>query len=177
MLIPLVSGAFSFPFRPLSTFTVFSRVAEDYAPFNVDVTTEEPAEITRSVLHAIIVAAKQRDGVTYMPSGDRAGGVAFLNVFGVPNSFLRPALVFYDNLASQADYFAEATSHELGHNFGLSHDGQFTFGGRVEYYRGMLFCGRLGWLPMHPRSSSFLISLSCPHCAGDGYWAPIMGVG
>lgn len=147
-------------------------MAEDYAPFNVDVTTEEPAEITRSVLHAVIIRSVQRDGVTFVPRGNRAGGVAFLNIFGVPNTFLRPALVFYDNLASQADYFAEATSHELGHNFGLSHDGQTTSGGRVEYYRGVLQSGYKSPCHMSVADFPFLWSF-----LGDGYWAPIMGIG
>ncbi len=39
-------------------------------------------------------------------------------------SSYRPAFVYYNNLGGgREDYVAEAASHEMGHNLGLSHDG------------------------------------------------------
>ncbi len=46
-------------------------------------------------------------------------------------SYYSPALIFWDNLgAGREDYIAEAASHEMGHNLGLSHDG--VTGGSVS---------------------------------------------
>ncbi|MBS0631647.1 MAG: hypothetical protein JSS11_07010 [Verrucomicrobia bacterium] len=133
---------------------IWERVAEDYAPFDVDVTTEEPAVFTATTGRAVITKNSDANGVT-MPSST-AGGVAWLDVFGQSDyvSTYSPALIYYNNLGSRADYIAEATSHELGHNFGLSHDGLIKDPNNAastasEYYSG--------------------------HGTGDISWAPIMG--
>ncbi|MEJ0089302.1 MAG: autotransporter-associated beta strand repeat-containing protein [Limisphaerales bacterium] len=124
---------------------VWYRVAEDYAAFDVDVTTEYPGEaaITRSNsgdtqygTRALISAISSYFG--------NYGGIAYLNAFDGIGDFNKPALIFPENLGNSAKNIAEAVSHEVGHNFGLSHDGTTT---GVEYY------------------------------AGQGNWAPIMGVG
>ena len=130
---------------------VWQRVAEDYRPFNVDVTTEEPpaSDITRSG------AADQVYGTRLLvtPTGSvytsycasACGGVAYVGVFDDPatHSNYQPGFVFTAGVGTGAKNIAEAASHEIGHNLGLSHDG--TSG--VGYY------------------------------AGHGAWAPIMGVG
>ena len=113
---------------------VWERVAEDYAPFNVDVTTEDPGE-----------AAMTRSSSSDQNYGSRAlitthdsrlcsscGGVAYVGVFDSTGNNYKPAFVFYNKLGSNAKNIAEATSHEVGHNLGLSHDGTST----TSYYRG-----------------------------------------
>ncbi len=129
---------------------IWQRVAEDYAPFNVDVTTQEPppASLTRTNLadqvYGTTALITNRSGV-YNCS---CGGVAYLGIYDDTSDFFKPALVFWDALGpGDEKYVAEATSHEVGHNLGLNHDGYS--GG--SYYPG--------------------------HGAGETGWAPIMGVG
>jgi hypothetical protein len=129
---------------------IWQRVAEDYAPFDIDVTTEKPAagKLTRKD------AADQVYGTTVLITNHNGvfdcecGGVAYVGVFDSIGDFYKPALVFWDMLGSGNEkYVAEAISHEAGHNLGLSHDG-YAGGG---YYPG--------------------------HGEGETGWAPIMGVG
>lgn len=127
---------------------IWQRIAEDYAPFDIDVTTEAPPAFGPKVGHILITSGRDAKG-DLLPAGDSAGGIAYVNVWGrsdYPN--YQPALVYYDNLGSgHPPYVAEASSHELGHNLALSHDGTSTEG----YYTG--------------------------HGSGATSWAPIMGVG
>jgi hypothetical protein len=129
---------------------IWQRVAEDYAPFGVDVTTEAPPAdaLTRSSgtdqVFGTTVLITNSSGV-YACS---CGGVAYIGVFDDTGDFYKPALVFYNQLGSGNEkYVAEAISHEAGHNVGLGHDG-YSGGG---YYPG--------------------------HGSGATGWAPIMGVG
>uniref|UniRef100_A0A6B2KXD9 Disintegrin domain-containing protein n=1 Tax=Arcella intermedia TaxID=1963864 RepID=A0A6B2KXD9_9EUKA len=124
---------------------VWERVSEDYAPWNVDVTTEKPASYTGRTLHAVITY-----GDSSMPSGTTSGGIAYVDIFnwGSTTTYYSPAFVYYNNLGNgDPKAMAEAASHEIGHNFGLSHDGTST----QSYYSG--------------------------HGTGPTSWAPIMGVG
>jgi hypothetical protein len=87
---------------------IWQRIAEDFAPFNVDVTTEEPT-FTNKVCHCLITHTSAHSGS--MPAKD-AGGVAYVDIFGSSyNPAYSPALVYYNNLGSQEDYIAEAASH------------------------------------------------------------------
>jgi len=129
---------------------IWQRVSEDYAPFDVDVTTEQPAAevLSRNTstdqIFGTTVVVTNRSGV-YSCS---CGGVAYIGIFDNVGDYYKPALVFYDALGSGNEkYVAEAISHEAGHNMGLGHDGTATAG----YYQG--------------------------HGTGATGWAPIMGVG
>ena len=155
-----VVGRSSIPARPFdldgspSTFgsteraaiaEIWHRVAEDYAAFDIDVTTEEPASFGRDTGRVLITSKRDANGAA-MPY-DTAGGVAYIGVWGYSNyaSSYSPALVYYDNLLKETTYIAEACAHEFGHNIGLSHDGTSS----VTYYAG--------------------------HGSGYTSWAPIMG--
>jgi hypothetical protein len=59
---------------------IWSRVAEDYSPFDVDVTTEAPLVRTLTTAHVVITRGTDLRGVM-MPSG-LSGGMAYLSVFG-----------------------------------------------------------------------------------------------
>lgn len=113
---------------------IWLRVAEDFAPYDVDVTTQFPGE-------AAMTRANNADKVY----GTRAlvsaigsyfgspGGIAYLGVFDNTGVNNKPALIFPENLANDEKYIAEAISHEVGHNLGLSHDG---VSGGDPYYTG-----------------------------------------
>ncbi len=129
---------------------IWQRVAEDFAPFDVNVTTQEPSPdaLTRSSLsdttYGTTALITNRSGV--YDCG--CGGVAYIGIYDDTSDFYKPALVFWDALGpADEKNVAEATSHEIGHNIGLNHDGYA--GG--SYYPG--------------------------HGSGETGWAPIMGVG
>lgn len=100
---------------------VWQRVAEDFAPFNVDVTTEDPGDFSNGVgLRASIGG----NGSWY----GSAGGVAYINSF--TNYIANTVYVFSANLGSgYAKYVAEATSHEYGHALGLLHQSLYDSNG------------------------------------------------
>jgi PKD repeat protein len=124
---------------------IWQRVAEDYAPFDVDVTTELSSEsqITRSSLsdeyygtRVLISRISQYFG--------QYGGIAYIGAFDDVGDTYKPALVFPENLGPNGEkYIAEAASHEAGHNLGLNHDGTATAG----YYEGQ-GSGVTGWAPI-----------------------------
>src|SRR6185436_3923112 len=111
---------------------IWQRVAEDYSPFDVDVTTERPAAFNNRTLNAVITRHTDANG-QLNPFSD-SGGVAYVNVFNTSTfSYYRPAWIYHDNLANDESFIAEAASHECGHNLGLSHDGRTD---DTEYYGG-----------------------------------------
>ncbi len=128
---------------------VWERVKEDYAPFNVDVTTDPSRYSTAPV------GRRMRCIIT--PTDDAspdAGGVACVHSFtqagqgGLTATI--PCWVFNTSVKG----IAEAISHEMGHTFGLLHDGDASQPAGTperEYYSG--------------------------HGSGAVSWAPIMGSG
>ncbi|HEV2294686.1 MAG TPA: zinc-dependent metalloprotease family protein [Tepidisphaeraceae bacterium] len=93
---------------------IFVRVAEKYSPFNINVTTVDPGNLNNRETARLIIGG---NGSWY---GSAVGGVAFLN--GFTNSSSNDGWVFPKNLSGgNPKTVAEATAHEAGHLFGLSH--------------------------------------------------------
>jgi hypothetical protein len=125
---------------------IWHRVAEDLAPFNIDVTTEEPAAFGSNVGRVLITEDVDANGVDMPAKSPTTGGVAYVNVFGrIDYAAYSPALVYFNKLGGgETTYVAEAASHEFGHNLGLAHDG---LGTTQEYYRGH-GSGYVSWAPI-----------------------------
>src|SRR6266487_4059766 len=125
---------------------IWQRVAEDYAPFEVDVTTEDMGEaaLTRSSSSDEYYGTRVLISPISSYFGDY-GGIAYVGAFNDVGDYYKPALVFPENLGPYgAKYVAEACSHEAGHTVGLSHDGTTT---GDEYYRGY-GSGVTSWAPI-----------------------------
>jgi hypothetical protein len=121
---------------------IWHRIAEDFAPFDIDVTTQEPSTLTNTTGRVLITRNTDASGQA-MP-WSTAGGVAYVGVWGRSDyDYYSPALVYYDNLSSYSPYIAEAASHEAGHNLNLSHDGTSSY----SYYSGH-GSGYVSWAPI-----------------------------
>jgi len=119
----------------------WKRVAEDFAPYDIDVTTEAPPSFGPNVGHILVTRkADENNNIIYNCS---CGGVAYVGVWGRSNyTYYQPALVFLDGVGGPHN-ISEAASHELGHNLNLSHDGTSSVG----YYSGH-GSGNTDWGPI-----------------------------
>ena len=112
---------------------IWLRVAEDFAAFDVDITTESPQDYAAKLGVTLLITNQTSD----------AGGYAYLNAFSrfKPNPAL--AFCFQNNLANSEKPIAECISHELGHTLGLHHMGD----AKTTYYGGY-GSGDTGWAPI-----------------------------
>ncbi len=134
---------------------IWQRVAADFSPFNVNVTTEDPGQAALVNTGGGDVAWGIRAVMTvdnFAASG--AGGFAYIGSFSwgyeAPGATDTPCFIFNTTEVS----VAAAISHEVGHSLGLSHDGtnaSHPTQPNAEYYNG--------------------------HGTGENSWGPIMGVG
>lgn len=108
---------------------IWARVAEDYAPFNIDVTTVDPGSYAHGVVAVIAIGGDYSDWF-----GDPSGGVAYIGGFAAGSSAPNVGYVFSETLNHQPNWIADAVSHEAGHLFGLDHQSVWENGGVVEDY-------------------------------------------
>lgn len=112
---------------------IWARVKEDFAPFDVNVTTKAPASVVGKTGTSILITNQVYN----------AGGYAYLNSFGTIYLSNPPAFCFQNNLGNGEKAIAECVSHELGHTLGLQHQGTTSTG----YYSGQ-GDGETGWAPI-----------------------------
>jgi len=113
---------------------VWREMAEDYAPFNVNVTTVLPSSFAPKAALRVLFGG---DGAWL---GVPAGGVALLNTFGSGVGGVTPTcFVFPPNVGNTALNMATAGSHEAGHMFGLQHQSVYDAAGTKtsEYSTGL----------------------------------------
>jgi hypothetical protein len=123
---------------------MWGRVAEDWAPFDVDVTTERPALIGPTVLWSIIGKSPAELG---FPSF--VGGVSLFNLGYVPFGLQTPTFTFWQPFGvTDHSTIADVITQENGHMFGLLHDGLRTSTGSIIEYYGGHGTGPTSWGPV-----------------------------
>lgn len=127
---------------------VFHRVAEDYRPFQINITTDSTvflaAPLTQRIRVIVTLTSDWYQGV---------GGVAFTRSFTWGDG--TPAFVFPDRLARTPKYIAECCTHESGHTLGLSHQAKYNGAcNLVSTYNNGIGSGQTGWAPVMGNSYS-----------------------
>lgn len=123
--------------------TVFNRVAEDYRPFNINVTTD-PGKY-----FAAVPNRRMRVILTITSSwyGSGAGGVAFIGSFTWGDD--TPCFVFTALLNNNVKNISEAVSHEAGHTLGLYHQSTYDVNCiKISDYNFGTGEGEIGWAPI-----------------------------
>ena len=108
---------------------IWGRVSEDFAPFNLNVTTDEQ----------VYLNAPQNSRIRCMVSDNGGGGVAFLGSYNWDGDMVCWAY----NAGGKSG--AEVITHEVGHALGLYHDGRTD---PSEGYYGGHGSGEVSWGPL-----------------------------
>jgi len=130
--------------------SIWAGVAEDFAMYNIDVTTEDPGAnaLSRSNPSDQLYGIRVVISPTSSWYGN-VGGVAYVGSFDWNSD--TPAFVFSNRLNNgNQKQVTETASHETGHTLGLYHDG---ITGGTEYYTG-----HGSWGPIMGRSFNKPIS-------------------
>jgi hypothetical protein len=108
--------------------SIWRFVAEDYAPFDIDVTTVIPDAFDNGVALRVVIGG---DGFW---TGGANGGISYMDAFtsDIPNV----VWVFPDHLdRGNPRLVGESISHEAGHAFGLHHQSLYDDDGdKIEEY-------------------------------------------
>ncbi len=121
---------------------IFNRVAEDYRPFNINVTTDSTkywgAQADRRMRVVVTVSSEWYGS---------AGGVAWTNSFIWGDN--TPCFVFSALLNYNTKNISEACAHEAGHTLGLYHQAVYNAScGMTSPYNYGQGLGEIGWAPI-----------------------------
>jgi sugar lactone lactonase YvrE len=123
-------------------YLAWQKAAEDFAPFNINVTTVEPPELAAGVPESAANGVALRVAIggdnSWWMSG--SAGVALMNSFTnsqVNTVYVFPRSISADFIRAQ-QYIGDLASHEAGHGFGLDHQSSYDSSGNkiAEYYGG-----------------------------------------
>ena len=137
---PIVCGASGFDNTQITT--IFNRVAEDYRPFNINVTPDSTkylaAPATRRMRVILTVSSSWYGS---------AGGVAFVGSFKWGDN--TPCFVFSALLNYSTKKVSEAAAHEVGHTLGLYHQATYDANCiKTSDYNYGFGSGETGWAPI-----------------------------
>lgn len=122
----------------------FNRTAEDYRPFDINITTDSSVFLAAAITRRFRVIVTSTSA--WFPG---VGGVAYIGSFSWGDD--TPAFVFADRLGpNSAKMVGEACSHESGHAVGLSHQSKYGSDciAPLETYNSGLGTGEPGWAPI-----------------------------
>ena len=121
---------------------IFNRVAEDYRPFTINVTTDSTKYWS--------APADRRMRVIFTISSSwygAAGGVSYINSFNWGDN--TPCFVFDALLGYRTKWVAEAASHEIGHTLGLNHQSSYDLScNKTTEYNAGVGSGEIAWAPI-----------------------------
>jgi hypothetical protein len=121
---------------------VFNRVAEDYRPFDINITTDS--------LKFLAAPANKRMRVILTVTSawyGAAGGVAFIGSFTWGDD--NPCFVFSGLLGYNVKNISEAASHETGHTLGLYHQSTYDVNCvKISDYNPGIGSGEISWAPI-----------------------------
>ena len=122
---------------------IYNRIAEDYSPFNINVTTDE------TKYNAAPANRRTRALFTTTSSwyGSNSGGCALVGSFTFGDN--TPCFIFTALLGSNVKNIAEVGAHEAGHTLSLNHQAKYDAvcnkTGEYNYGSGT---GVIGWAPI-----------------------------
>jgi hypothetical protein len=123
----------------------FNRAAEDFRPFNVNLTTDSTVFLAAPLNKRIRIIVTPTSSWTI-------GGITGISQIG---SFTlgddTPGFVFSDRCLFSPKYVAEIISHETGHTTGLSHQSKYNqvdCTTPIETYNTGFGSGETGWAPI-----------------------------
>lgn len=122
--------------------SVFNTVAEDFRPFNVNITTDSTKFLNAPISQRIRIIVTPTS--SWKPS---VGGISYIGSFTWGDD--TPGFVFSDRLSNNPKFIAECCSHESGHTLGLAH--QSTYDNNcnlVETYNTGTGSGETSWAPI-----------------------------
>ena len=123
----------------------FYRVAEDYRPFNINITTDSAVFLAAPLNMRIRIIITTTSSWLYATFT----GVAYVGSFTWGDD--TPAFVFSNNLGYSPKKVGEVISHESGHTVGLSHQSKYdgvNCETPIESYNTGYGSGETGWAPI-----------------------------